>query len=236
MARITLVRHGQASFGKANYDELSPRGRQQASELGKWWQHCGRDFDAAWCGDMQRQKDTGALALAERSVPTPEITVDDAFDEYSTETLVQAYTKVIHQKVPELRDSSQPYIDDPGVFFRMLSTMHECWSGHMEPTNAALGFEPWRAFCARIMAGLDRVAEQVGDGHAVIFTSGGVISLVIQQLYNLEPMRQITVNWRVANSGMTEVLHHPKRGYSLLGFNATPHLDQLADSSMLTYR
>ncbi|MFX9680498.1 histidine phosphatase family protein, partial [Acinetobacter baumannii] len=29
MTTIYLVRHGQASFGKANYDELSPTGQSQ---------------------------------------------------------------------------------------------------------------------------------------------------------------------------------------------------------------
>ncbi len=234
MARITLVRHGQASFGKANYDELSLRGRQQATELGKWWQHCGRDFDVAWAGDMQRQQDTGKLSLAERDVAVPAISTDTAFNEYSTETLIQAYTSVLHEKVPELRESAD--LSDPGVFFRTLYTMHECWSGGIEPTNEAPEFEPWAAFRDRIMTGVEKVAEQAGDGSAVIFTSGGVISLVIQQLYGLEPMRQIGVNWRVANSGMTEVLHHHKRGYNLLGFNSTPHLDRLRDGSMITYR
>lgn len=234
MARITLVRHGQASFGAANYDKLSPHGRAQATELGKWWQHCGRDFDVAWAGDMERQKDTGALALAERSAVTPSISIDTAFNEYSTETLIQAYTNVIHEKVPELRNSAD--MSNPGVFFRTLNTMHECWSSHAEPTNDAPGFEPWKQFRDRIMAGLARVAEDAGDGSAVIFTSGGVISLVIQQLYDLDPMRQLGVNWRVANSGLTEVLHHPKRGYNLLSFNSTPHLDQQQDDGWITYR
>ena len=34
MATIYLVRHGQASFGKENYDQLSPRGWEQGRILG----------------------------------------------------------------------------------------------------------------------------------------------------------------------------------------------------------
>ena len=36
MATIYLVRHGQASFGKENYDQLSPRGWEQGRILGRW--------------------------------------------------------------------------------------------------------------------------------------------------------------------------------------------------------
>jgi len=36
MSSIYLVRHGQASFGSANYDELSDRGRRQSRILGEY--------------------------------------------------------------------------------------------------------------------------------------------------------------------------------------------------------
>ena len=34
MTTIYLIRHGQASFGAANYDQLSNKGEQQATLLG----------------------------------------------------------------------------------------------------------------------------------------------------------------------------------------------------------
>ena len=40
MAAIYLVRHGQASFGAADYDQLSARGEQQAQLLGQWLKDC----------------------------------------------------------------------------------------------------------------------------------------------------------------------------------------------------
>ena len=36
MARLTVVRHGQASYLAKNYDELSPLGRRQARLLGEY--------------------------------------------------------------------------------------------------------------------------------------------------------------------------------------------------------
>lgn len=37
MTTIYLVRHGQASFGKSNYDELSENGEAQATLLGQYF-------------------------------------------------------------------------------------------------------------------------------------------------------------------------------------------------------
>ena len=37
MGTLYLVRHGQASFGAANYDQLSPRGLEQSQRLGAYW-------------------------------------------------------------------------------------------------------------------------------------------------------------------------------------------------------
>ena len=38
MAAIYLIRHGQASFWKADYDQLSHKGTEQSELLGKYWQ------------------------------------------------------------------------------------------------------------------------------------------------------------------------------------------------------
>ena len=48
MATIYLIRHGQASFGKANYDELSDLGQQQATRLGQALAQRMPAFDAVF--------------------------------------------------------------------------------------------------------------------------------------------------------------------------------------------
>ena len=47
MGTLYLVRHGQASFGADNYDQLSPMGHRQALRLGEFWRERGMVFDAA---------------------------------------------------------------------------------------------------------------------------------------------------------------------------------------------
>ena len=50
MITILLARHGQASFGKKNYDELSELGITQARMLGAHYAHTQRRIDAVVAG------------------------------------------------------------------------------------------------------------------------------------------------------------------------------------------
>ena len=50
MGNLYLVRHGQASFGADDYDQLSELGQAQALRLGEYWRERGMKFDAIYTG------------------------------------------------------------------------------------------------------------------------------------------------------------------------------------------
>jgi broad specificity phosphatase PhoE len=50
MAELYLVRHGQASFGTDNYDELSPTGYTQSRWLGEHFAQSALEFDRVVIG------------------------------------------------------------------------------------------------------------------------------------------------------------------------------------------
>ena len=58
MGAIYLVRHGQASFGAAEYDALSPLGVEQAGILGAALKQRGLSFDRIVSGPMRRHRQT----------------------------------------------------------------------------------------------------------------------------------------------------------------------------------
>ena len=58
MGTLYLVRHGQASFGAEDYDQLSALGRQQAVRLGEHWRTRGLGFDAVITGTLRRHTQT----------------------------------------------------------------------------------------------------------------------------------------------------------------------------------
>ena len=56
MTQLVLIRHGQASFGAANYDRLSETGERQARLVGRHLAAAGQHFDVMLAGDLQRAR------------------------------------------------------------------------------------------------------------------------------------------------------------------------------------
>ena len=63
MGQVYLVRHGQASFGAADYDQLSPTGVEQARVLGRWFAQCGHRFTRVATGSLKRHRQTAEACL-----------------------------------------------------------------------------------------------------------------------------------------------------------------------------
>lgn len=65
MTTIYLVRHGQASFGKTNYDELSENGEAQAKLLGQYFKNIFTEQPFIVSGSMKRHQQTTQISLHE---------------------------------------------------------------------------------------------------------------------------------------------------------------------------
>ena len=94
MATIYLIRHGQASFGSANYDQLSALGQLQATRTGQYLARSGVQLDAAYSGDLWRQREACERACAELPA-TIAHTVDDRFNEIRNDEQVERLAPVI---------------------------------------------------------------------------------------------------------------------------------------------
>ena len=60
MGQLYLVRHAQASFGAADYDQLSTLGERQSLRLGEYFAAKGIVFEAAITGSLRRHAQTFA--------------------------------------------------------------------------------------------------------------------------------------------------------------------------------
>ena len=77
MAQIYLVRHGQASFGSQNYDQLSVLGSEQAKHLGRWWAARDLSVSRVVTGKLQRHLQTARACIAEmQGKPEQELNTD----------------------------------------------------------------------------------------------------------------------------------------------------------------
>jgi broad specificity phosphatase PhoE len=62
MALVYLIRHGQASFGAADYDVLSSTGHLQGKLVGDELRRRGVRPDQVWSGTLKRQRETALAA------------------------------------------------------------------------------------------------------------------------------------------------------------------------------
>lgn len=87
MPVIYLIRHGQASFGKEDYDQLSEPGWEQSRLLGRALQNQMLGLPRALCGTMRRHRETAEATLGELGLPK-EWHTDTGFNEYNHEELL----------------------------------------------------------------------------------------------------------------------------------------------------
>jgi len=226
---IVLVRHGQASFGTANYDRLSPLGERQATVLGDHWQRSGFTADRALSGSLHRQRHTADQALQPLGPAAPATAVDPAFNEFNHTQLVQAYLPLLIADDPALQAIGGTVLKDPALFRPLFGRIVSAWAEGRRADGPV--DESWEGFCARCVAGVKQAAA--GAERVVIFTSGGVITAVLQAALGIDNATALRLNWRICNASVHEFQLHDK-GLNLAGFNDVSHLRLLGDDGIIT--
>lgn len=235
MPTIYLIRHGQGSFGTHNYDRLSPVGQRQARLLGAHLHALGVPFAAAYSGTLQRQRNTGALALERMSAEGLTLHEDDAFNEYDANAIIAAYLpRVLASPREVAQDLRRSIFADNKLFQNAFSRVLEAWLNEEPHDHPAL--EPWSAFRDRLMSAIARLGEAHERGDSVlVFTSGGVIATALAHALGLNATHTMRVNWTVHNASITR-LHLGRSGPRLLGFNNVDYLQVMDDPSLITFR
>lgn len=224
MGTVYLVRHGQASFGAADYDQLSPLGTRQCHALGEWFAQQGLRFEATLTGTLKRHAQSlAAIAAGHGSVPAAQVW--PGLDEYDPVALVRAL------RPGPLPDASVPL--DPEIVkahFRLLRQALAAWmAGRTQPE----GMPSWPAFTAGVAAALDHV-RQAHQGDVLVVSSGGPIAAAVSHVLGTGPEATIELNLRIRNSALTELGFNPKRLH-LLSFNHLPHLHAADRADWHTY-
>jgi broad specificity phosphatase PhoE len=229
---LVLVRHGQASFGARNYDELSAVGERQGTLLGEYWLRCGRSFDAAWSGDLVRQKVTAARTFAAMNAADTPLSIDAAFNEFDHQQLIRAYLPLVAKEHPQFAVDPRTLFSDHDTFQRLFDLVIACWIENR--SGAAPVSESWEAFQMRCMAGVRRIAD-AGAKRIVAFTSGGVITAVLREALKLDADKAFHMNWEILNASV-HTFRLGKRGVVLQKFNEVAHLELVREPGLLTYR
>jgi broad specificity phosphatase PhoE len=226
---LLLIRHGQASFGKRNYDALSQRGHEQARILGAALAARGVKPTRIVTGGMRRHAET-AEGIIVGLEDGPEVVVDDGWDEFNFVHVMEVHKPLYRSRALMFADFVRtPAADRRAKFQAIFEEATERWTGGDADEDYK---ESFPAFSQRVDEALRRTAEQA-DGVVLVVSSGGPIGLVASRLLAGDAELWATLNRVAVNTGVTKVLTG-RSGLTLSTYNEHSHLDH--DRALLTYR
>lgn len=231
MTNIYLVRHGQASYGTANYDQLSAKGEQQAQYLGQYLAKILQEQPHIVMGGMQRHQQTAQHASADNfeAITTK---IDARWNEFNHEEVFKKFEQcpdqsaVLQQYADEKTSHPRKYLARifKGAIARWVSGEYDDYA------------ESWLHFQTRVQAALDDLIQTVQQDkpkNVVVFTSGGVISVAVGALLGLSIEKTFELNWSVVNSSFT-TLKVGSEQVQLVSFNEHHHI-QAEKPELLTW-
>ena len=221
MGTLYLVRHGQASFGAADYDQLSELGQRQSVRLGEYLANKGVTLDAVLTGTLRRHQQTYA-GIAQGAGLGLEPLQWPGLNEYDSDAVIAT----IHPHKLEKPDSPEMYRHH----FRLLRDGLTQW---MNGVVSPKGMPTYPDFLAGVTSALDHVRKQ-HMGNVLIVSSGGPISTAVGHILGTTPETTIELNLRIRNSSVTELAFTPKR-HMLVTYNTLPHLDHADYADWVTY-
>lgn len=218
---LHLIRHAQASFGAADYDNLSDLGHQQSVALGRALLQQGVDPGAIFIGAQKRHLQTWE-GIAEGMGLSRTPTILPGLNEFDFHGLLDARYATRDDR-PDMLNS------DRRTHFRALrETVLEWQRGEIENPP-----ETFPDFLARVRAARATIAG-CGSAVALAVSSGGAIGMTVADVVNASADQMITLQLQVKNCAVARILLTSNAPY-LHGFNETPHIVATNEDEMLTY-
>ena len=219
MGTLYLVRHGQASFGAADYDNLSPLGHQQSVRLGEYFAAKGLRFDGVLMGTLRRHAQTYA-GICKGAGLDMQALQWEGLNEYDSDAVIKA----VHTQTLSSERTPENY----RYHFRLLKTGLAAWmQGNAQPA----GMPSYPDFVHGVTSALEHVRAQFAgndSANVLVVSSGGPISTAVGHVLGTSAETTIELNLRIRNSSVTEFAFTPKR-HMLVTYNTLPHLEALPD-------
>ncbi len=240
MAAIYLIRHGQASFGSADYDQLSDMGSEQSKLLGKFWQSMPAP-DKVYAGDLLRHGQTLEQFLLGYQGKESSVILHSGFNEFDHVDMLTCYD----EKWKSFAQMSTLIGQQPDANKTFQKEFSQAINRWICGENDSDYKETWGQFKKRCVDALHDVINQeltskrmVDDsGHAqdiCIFTSGGTISVIVQHILGLTDEKALIVNQQLRNTSVTKLLFS-ENNLSIDYLNNYSHLAH-AGADWITFR
>jgi broad specificity phosphatase PhoE len=227
VAELIVVRHGQASFGAANYDQLSELGWQQSRWLGQLFAQRGWQFDRVITGTLQRHRETLAgiadgMQNATQNLSALPATIELAgLNEYDSSVMLKAKLGSVDEQA--LGANRREY-------FKVLrDALYEWVDGSLKPQ----GYQSFAQFREGVVHSLQKAAAP-GAQRVLLVSSGGPISNVVGHVLQTPHRLTVDLNLQTRNASYSQFAFS-ERGLALMSFNNTPHLEHADRVGAVTY-
>jgi len=222
MAELYLVRHGQASFGANNYDQLSPLGMQQSLWLGQYFSERHIQFDKVIIGTQVRHRQTADQICAGMGF-TPDYDQHAGLNEYDFYALFKALDDD-HGDIKQLASG------DKRSFYKGLKQVLQLWARDELKNNVP---ETWEEFNQRVNQAREFI-QQCQAQRVLVVSSGGPIGMLSRQVLGAPAETAIELNLQIKNSSFSHYYFN-EASVKLASFNNIPHLDQVGRLDTISY-
>ncbi len=216
MSTLTLLRHGQASFGADRYDALSDRGREQSERVGQHFAERARRFDRIWIGPRDRHRLTARHALEPLGLDW-DGQAEPALNEFAEGQQLLASAQA--RRGVKLRGEGAIRGKDAARYYAQEIT---AWA---ESRVLIEGVPSVSEFRATVSEWLARATASDAPGQSVLaVTSGGVIAAVMAEVLGLADTSVGSLMHAIYNGSLTELIFSEGRAPSLVSFNVASFL------------
>lgn len=234
MAELLLIRHGQASFGKENYDALSDLGKQQAEALGRSLAAFPQPTQLV-CGTLNRQQQTMehlkiGFEQAKGSAINLPVQIQPDFNELAHTDILKVYDERFADPEYMKREIlTQPEANK--VFHRIYTQAIFHWFDN----KSANYVETFDTFYQRVNNAMETLVNNAkSKERIVVVSSAGSISVCLQKILGVDARKAFELNEVMANTAINRFVFNDNGKVNLSYYNNFHHLP-MADLKV-TYR
>ena len=236
MSTLFFIRHGQASFGREDYDKLSDTGKLQSHKLAGFLHNSRISFKEIYSGTLRRHRETVNEYISASkllNIPLSEVIYDERLNEYDAAGILKVLIPVLISEKPHLREHADRLLSDRKSFQIIFSEVMNMWcSGKYDMHDVMT----WTKFTTDVYSFIDeRITSYKSGENIALFTSGGPISVMMMKVLSININTSMIIRDQIVNSSITR-FNYTEEGIMLASFNEYPHLELSGEENIITYR
>lgn len=201
MSTIYLIRHGQASFGSQNYDQLSPTGYQQAKQLGLYLAEQSIPIQDVIIGGMKRHQQTAENSLEAISY-SKDLILDPNWNEYDHTRILTSY-KPEYAKIEAIVQEIGHLPNPMEAFQHIFEQAIRRWVSNEYLEDYA---ETWEQMVNRTYDGFQNIYSNISSEQSVlVYTSAGTISALLSKILQLSLEDTLHLQWHMPNCAISTI-------------------------------